>query len=92
LQLFGHLKTARSSLERLSPASCFEVEKPFQPPSHASAEEGLLYCKDIVNFARLGPVQVYFLRDSFPVAVLDGGKPFLLDRPFSGVESRRSSP
>ena len=46
--------------------------------------------EDIVNYARLGRTAVYFLRDSYPVAVLDGGKPFLLDKQFFGVESRRS--
>ena len=91
LKLYGHHKTARCSLEKISQASSFVVEKPYLVPNHLSSAEVELFSKDIVNYVRMTQIQIYFLRDSYPVAVLDKGKPFLLDKQFFGEESKRSS-
>ena len=90
LKLYGHHKTARCPLERISQSSSFSVEKLQLLQSCTPLPDNEQQSEDIVNYARLGRTAVYFLRDSYPVAVLDGGKPFLLDKQFFGVESRRS--
>lgn len=89
--LYGHCKTARCSLEHISQSSSFVVEKTSLVSGSLSPADAAQQSQDIVNFARVSRTAVYFLRDCFPVAVPDGGKPFLLDKQFYGVESKRSS-